>query len=162
MCARGDAVPVEFSLPLSAVASAGVGTATTVELRGDFSADGWEVGVPMFLEGAAWRTEVPIADGQRVHYKFVINGSEWINDPLNPETESDGLGGDNSVTTVDCGVEICLRDDPIPPVVGTFDWRSAVLYFVFVDRFNNGDVANDFVVPGVESEANYQGGTSRA
>ena len=30
-----------------------------------------------------------------------------------------------------------------PPPAGVFDWRDAVLYFVFVDRFFNGDTSND-------------------
>ena len=44
------------------------------------------------------------------------------------------------------------------PAPGEFDWRSAVLYFVFVDRFSNGDTTNDGPVDGVETPANYQGG----
>ena len=39
-----------------------------------------------------------------------------------------------------------------------FDWRSAVLYFVFVDRFRNGDKSNDAPIAGIETPANFQGG----
>jgi glycosidase len=46
----------------------------------------------------------------------------------------------------------------LPPVLG-FDWRDAVLYFVFVDRFLNGDTNNDGQpTAGVEKPADYQGG----
>jgi glycosidase len=41
-----------------------------------------------------------------------------------------------------------------------FDWRDAVIYFVFTDRFLNGNTANDKPVddPEVEKIANYYGG----
>jgi glycosidase len=59
--------------------------------------------------------------------------------------------------TASCGYTICPQQMP-PPPVGTFDWRSAVMYFVFVDRFNDGDTSNNVSVPGVAQPANYQGG----
>ncbi len=34
------------------------------------------------------------------HYKFVLNGVEWIADPANPIREEDSLGGENSVLRV--------------------------------------------------------------
>jgi glycosidase len=46
-----------------------------------------------------------------------------------------------------------------PPVLGDFDWRDAVLYFAFVDRFLDGDPANNGQpTPGVLKPADYQGG----
>lgn len=39
-----------------------------------------------------------------------------------------------------------------------FSWDEAVLYFVFTDRFRNGDPSNDRPAPGVPTQANYQGG----
>ncbi len=42
-----------------------------------------------------------------------------------------------------------------------FEWQEALLYFVFTDRFRNGDVANDAPAPNVEPQANYQGGDFR-
>jgi glycosidase len=38
-----------------------------------------------------------------------------------------------------------------------FDWRDAVIYFVFVDRFFNGDTSNDGAI-GVPEASNWQGG----
>jgi glycosidase len=140
---------VEFLYPIGGVDS--------VELRGDFKADGWEVGVPMQIDGASFRTEVAAAQGTTIRYKFVLNGSEWVTDPDNPLREPDGIGGENSLVTAACGYAICPVEDP-PVVEGTFDWRSAVLYFVFVDRFLNGNTGNDYAVPGVEALANYHGG----
>lgn len=39
-----------------------------------------------------------------------------------------------------------------------FLWQDATLYFVFVDRFANGDTSNDAPIQGVGSIANYLGG----
>ncbi|MCC6524759.1 MAG: hypothetical protein IT373_19030 [Polyangiaceae bacterium] len=149
----GTPCALVFSYPLTG--------AHTVELRGDFAANGWQTGVPMQVDGGRWRVELQLPDGQAVRYKFLVDGTQWVNDPANPETEPDGVGGVNSVKTASCAYVPC-------PVTGTggsggaapgvFDWRSAVMYFVFVDRFFNGDVGNDATVAGVEPPANYQGG----
>jgi neopullulanase len=42
-----------------------------------------------------------------------------------------------------------------------FEWNDALLYFVFTDRFRNGDLANDAPAPNVDPQANYQGGDFR-
>jgi glycosidase len=39
-----------------------------------------------------------------------------------------------------------------------FRFRDAVVYFAFVDRFANGDLANDALVPQVDARANFMGG----
>jgi neopullulanase len=39
-----------------------------------------------------------------------------------------------------------------------FKWEEAILYFVFTDRFRNGDPSNDRPTPSVNTMANYQGG----
>lgn len=150
---------VHFRYPLSH----GV---VSVELRGDFKADGWDNGIPLQLDGTEFRTEVALPDATAIHYKFVVNGGDWVNDPNNPVTVPDGFGAENSLIISRCDHQICTTDpdpdpDPDPPLLGKFDWRSAVLYFVFVDRFRNGDTSNDYTVPGVEEPANYQGGDYR-
>jgi len=155
--AAGDDDCVEADTPCPVVFRFPLDGAHTVELRGDFAPDGWDVGVPLQIDGTEFRTEVAVAEGTTIAYKFVVNGSEWVNDPLNPDSEPDGVGGVNSVVTASCGYQICPVDEP-PLIPGAFDWRSAVMYFVFVDRFNNGDSDNDASVSGVESQADYQGG----
>ena len=66
------------------------------------------------------------------------------NDPSDP-TKDGGTGG----TTPEPG--------PTPP--GVYDWRDAVIYFVFVDRFFNGDTTNDGApIAGVSTPGAYQGG----
>lgn len=48
---------------------------------------------------------------------------------------------------------------PPPPQEGAWDWRDAVIYFVFVDRFNNGDPSNDGMIDGVVADiADWNGG----
>jgi glycosidase len=42
-----------------------------------------------------------------------------------------------------------------------FKWEEAILYFVFTDRFRNGDPSNDRPTDGVNQIANYQGGDFR-
>jgi glycosidase len=44
-----------------------------------------------------------------------------------------------------------------PEVFGSVDWRDATIYFVFVDRFFNGDPSNDSPI-GVPMASDWQGG----
>jgi cyclomaltodextrinase / maltogenic alpha-amylase / neopullulanase len=44
----------------------------------------------------SWQATVRLEEGTRL-YKFVLDGSEWVPDPLNPAREPDGQGGFNSV-----------------------------------------------------------------
>ena len=48
--------------------------------------------------------------------------------------------------------------EPLPPV-DLDPWRDAIMYFVFVDRFANGDPGNDAPIGGkVDPQADYLGG----
>jgi glycosidase len=135
---------------------------TSVVLRGDFAPDGWTNGVPMTIDGGSWTATLQVENGRAIQYKFFVDGANWVTDPGNPSQTPDGQGGQNSVVVASCAamtMPACEGDGgppPIPP--GSFDWRSAVMYFVFVDRFLNGDPSNDAPVGGIEVPANYQGG----
>jgi glycosidase len=122
--------------------------ASSVELRGDFAPDGWEQGVALERDGDFFRVHIDAKDGQAIQYKFVVDGTGWVLDPLNPDQVDDGGGNSNSIVTADCN----SCDDR------AVDWRDGVLYFVFVDRFRNGDPANDAPLDGVDAAANYAGG----
>jgi glycosidase len=137
----------EFTLPQ-------VGSEQSVEVRGSFAPDGWDNGVPMSLSAGVWSAIVDVPWDAPVEYKFVVDGN-WITDPNNPDQVDDGVGGFNSVIDgITCEEWTCE-----PPLVGDFDWRDAVLYFVFVDRFLDGDPSNNgSPVPNVETPANFQGG----
>ncbi len=120
-----------------------------VDVMGSFAPDGWENGVPMALDDGAWRASIPLPWDEDTEYRFRIDGSsDWVLDPANDETEND-----NSIVRA----SLCEGFTCEPTALGDFDWRDAVLYFVFVDRFANGDTSNDAGV-GVPAAADWQGG----
>ncbi|HVV86318.1 MAG TPA: alpha-amylase family glycosyl hydrolase [Kofleriaceae bacterium] len=123
------------------------GPGTAVSLRGDFAPDGWTAGVPMTRTGDHWEATIPVADQQIVVYKLFVDG-QWLTDPANPRTTPDGFGGQNSVIRHDC--DQC-------PARPALDWRDAMLYFVMIDRFYDGDPGNDAPL-GLEAPADYEGG----
>ena len=134
---------------------------TSVELRGDYRAGAWTSGDKMVHSGNAWSVSVAVPYSKPVQYKLFVNGTTWLNDPGNPTTVSDGNGGMNSEkTAITCTNYTCAMPDVPPP--GVYDWRDAVIYFVFVDRFFDGNMANNCNVAGTETtpytSTNYMGG----
>ncbi len=93
-------------------------------------------------------SRIPAADQQVVVYKLVVDGN-WIADPDNARKSPDGYGAFNSVLRADC--DKC----PARPAI---DWHDAIMYFVMIDRFADGDSSNNAPVPGVEQPGQYQGG----
>lgn len=74
---------------------------------------------------------------------------------VTPTTEGDTTGPD--ATTTEDPTD-GTTGEPVAPVDLT-DWQDAIMYFVFVDRFNNGDPSNDAPVgPPVDPETDYLGG----
>jgi hypothetical protein len=73
--------------------------ARTVEVAGDFN--GWDPGrTPLEpASGGAWTVTLPLAPG-RYEYMFVVNGQEWVPDPLAVEQSDDGFGAQNAVLDV--------------------------------------------------------------
>jgi glycosidase len=135
--------PVEFSYPAAGVTS-------SVELRGNFAPGGWQSGAAMTLMGDHYAVTLQVAHGRPITYKFVVDGATWVTDPAAPFTVGDGFGGQNGALVADCG---CA---PL-----AFDWRDAVMYFVLLDRFADGDASNNAPLGGIETPANYQGGDLR-
>jgi glycosidase len=124
------------------------GAGGTVSLRGDFATDGWTTGITMTKNGDTFEAQVPVVDNQVIVYKFVVDGN-WIADPENARKSPDGYGGYNSVVRADC--DMCPARAPI-------DWHDAIMYFVMIDRFADGDPTNNAPVPNVEYPGQYQGG----
>jgi glycosidase len=133
---------------------------TTVELRGDWGgASTWTTPNPMVKEGGLWRSAIEVGWDKSFQYKFIIDGN-WVPDPNNPSQVDDGVGGKNSLAPAavcedkwTCGVT-CGSDVP-----GLDDWKDEVMYFVFVDRFFDGNPANNGgPTPGVQEPADWQGG----
>ncbi|MEO8874381.1 MAG: alpha-amylase family glycosyl hydrolase, partial [Polyangiaceae bacterium] len=98
--------------------------------------------------------------GKVVQYKYFVNGSTWILDPVSTATYTDGGGNTNSITTPVTCTDFLCADPPVPPP-GVYDWRDAVMYFVFVDRFNDGGAPNCNVAgtsSAGQANGNYEGG----
>jgi glycosidase len=136
------------------------GPESAVELRGDFGGPGtWETGVPMTKKGSVWSADITIPYDKPIQYKFVVDGV-WGIDPAQPTITDANDNTNNTFAGKKCEPAICEEEGQLPP--GVFDWRDAVIYFVFVDRFMNGNTGNDCTVNGVsggpKSIANYQGG----
>jgi hypothetical protein len=124
----------------------------SVQLRGDFAPDGWTVGVPMKREGTEWVARVTAAAGSDVQYKFLINNQLWVTDPANAVLSASGnsVRSDITCTTFSCPAGA--------PEQGAFDWRDAVMEFVFVDRFLDADATNNCRVANASPAGQYQGG----
>jgi anti-sigma factor RsiW len=73
--------------------------ARTVTVVGDFN--GWDARrTPLErAPGGVWKITLPVKPG-RYHYMYVVDGREWVADPLATETSLDGFGGQNSVLDV--------------------------------------------------------------
>ena len=93
-CAADPCTTVTFLLE-------GYSGAGTVSVAGSFN-DWSATGLALTHDEAAdrWWAKTTLDPGHH-SYKFVVDGV-WIVDPENPNSESDGLGGANSVIEVDC------------------------------------------------------------
>lgn len=74
--------------------------ARSVSVAGDFN--GWNPAhTPLERsDGGMWTATIPLKPG-RYQYMFVIDGKQWIADPLATEAETDGFGAQNAVLDVD-------------------------------------------------------------
>jgi glycosidase len=134
------------------------GNESSVEVHGGFAPDGWTTGVPMMKVGSTWQASVPVPWNTQVQYKFVVDGN-WVPDPGNPNQIDDGYGGKNSVLAPETCTDWTCEAAPPPGPTGSFDWRDAVMYFAFVDRFADGNPSNNGSgTPGVSPPADYRGG----
>ena len=77
-------------------------TSTSVWLTGDFVmwAATTGAGAIPFVQGTdgGW-TVMHVFRAGTVQYKFIVDGTQWIVDPTNPNTIDDGMGHTNSVYT---------------------------------------------------------------
>ncbi len=73
--------------------------AERVMLAGDFN--NWNAGQIRFNKpNGIWRAEIDAPSPGRYHYKFVVDGERWIDDPSNGLKAPDNYGGFNSVLNV--------------------------------------------------------------
>lgn len=73
--------------------------AKSVSVAGDFN--GWNPGQTQLerSEGGLWTATIPLKPG-RYQYMFVIDGKQWIADPLAAEGAVDGFGSQNAVLDI--------------------------------------------------------------
>lgn len=73
--------------------------ARSVAVAGDFN--GWNPAqTPLErTDGGMWTATIPLKPG-RYQYMFVIDGEQWMADPLAPEETGDGFGSTNAVLDV--------------------------------------------------------------
>ena len=73
--------------------------AQSVSVAGDFN--GWNPVQTKLerAEGGVWTATIPLKPG-RYQYMFVIDGKQWIADPLAGEASGDGFGAENAVLDV--------------------------------------------------------------
>ncbi len=142
----------------------GDGSEASVEVRGSFN--GWSAGIPMKPNGTDWSVSTPMPYGQNVDYKFHIvklgGGDVWLTDPTNSQTTTDNNGNTNSLMPAQaCDPWLCGKLQTVCGIdakADAFDWHDGVMYFVFVDRFLDGDPTNNGTVTGTAPIAGWNGG----
>jgi serine protease AprX len=75
-------------------------SAQMISLAGDFNSWSLESANLNKSEFGIWQISIPLPLPGRYRYKFVINGSGWIDDPSNGMKEPDGYGGFNSILNI--------------------------------------------------------------
>ncbi|MDD5772858.1 MAG: hypothetical protein PHX78_05250 [bacterium] len=87
-----EVVNVKFQLELPA-GHVGI---NTISLAGDFN--GWDTKAMVLnpSDNNKWTLDVPLKKG-RYQYMFVIDGREWMPDPVAGKLVDDGFGGKNSL-----------------------------------------------------------------
>ena len=75
--------------------------AKSVSLVGDFN--GWATALTPLRkdESGLWLTEVEAPESGNYQYKFIVDGSRWLEDPSNGMKVPDNYGGLNSVLAID-------------------------------------------------------------
>jgi glycosidase len=148
------------------------GQEKSVTLIGDYRSDSWGNGDPLNFDGTKWVVSIGVPWATQVHYKFhivyqnsVSNPDKYVADPNNPYTVPDGFGGVNSVLLgMTCAQWTCqstqIQCAGAPLGAQSFDWRDALIYWAFIDRFVNGDPGNDMpaTAPNLDFATNWQGG----
>ncbi len=73
--------------------------AQSVAVAGDFN--GWNPSrTPLQRSGTLWTVTLPLKPG-RYQYMFVVDGKQWVTDPLASDESFDGFGAKNAVLDVE-------------------------------------------------------------
>jgi 1,4-alpha-glucan branching enzyme len=101
-------VRVTFSLPVGMQAE-------TVHLVGDFN-DWNPHATPLRLQHDTWSVSLELDAGKSYHYRFLLNGSRWINDWDADDYQPNEHGGDDSVVVALLAQEAGTFEMPsLPP-----------------------------------------------
>lgn len=108
--------------------------AKSVYLAGTFN--NWDTNSqPMKKENGVWKTKIELTPGY-YQYKFVVDGTKWVPDPLNPARVDDGYGGFNSSfrLTEDGKVlfEVPAKEEETEPVMNKLKKVGTPLYLAIV------------------------------
>jgi hypothetical protein len=101
-CTDGKCVVKTCTPPKTEFSYTPAKPATTVSLAG--SLNSWSTTAsPLTLDAAsgAWKGSFQL-DAGTYQYKFVVDGTNWVSDPKNPDTVDDGFCGFNSQISLDC------------------------------------------------------------
>ncbi len=126
------------------------GTVGSVNVPGD--ANGWNPeAFPMTqLEGTIfWYREAVFESDARLDYKFVLNGNNWILDPLNPNQVSGGFGPNSELAMPDYVQPPEIEFYPNIPhgSIDTFSFTSTIL--------GNTRTIKVYTPPGYDSHPNF-------
>jgi enterochelin esterase family protein len=126
------------------------GTTGSVTVPGD--ANGWNQNAfPMTqLNGTIfWYREAVFESDARLDYKFVINGSNWILDPLNPNQVSGGFGPNSELAmpNYEQPTEIIYYPNIPHGTIHTFPFTSSIL--------TNTRTVKVYTPPGYDLHPNY-------
>ncbi len=105
--------------------------AGSVHLAGSFN--GWNSSdIPLVRNGKGTWWVIRKLDAGRHTYKFVVDGN-WLADPENGDTESDGYGGSNSAVSVDDKGQVVAGAAPVAAAAATGTSLGAMNTKVTVD-----------------------------
>lgn len=101
-CADGKCVVKTCTPPMTEFSYTPAKPAKTVSLAG--SLNSWSTTAsPLTLDAGSgtWKGSFQL-DAGTYQYKFVVDGTNWVSDPKNPDTVDDGFCGFNSQISLDC------------------------------------------------------------
>ena len=135
------------------------GEGSSVNLAGEFNS--WSTSADPLTKGAdgVWTITKKLAPG-RYAYKFVLDGTNWKEDPTAKETTDDGFGGKNAIivvsgtassastsTTSATSATIAVTGKPKAPVIGAdgvrFTYAGAASSVALCGDFNGWATQTD-------------------
>jgi len=87
---------VTFSLPRAAAPDA-----REIKILGDFNGWNWEQGVVMKAGKKDYQAVVKLETGRRYQFRYIVDGSSWLNDWQADEYLPNEFGADNSVVQLE-------------------------------------------------------------